>query len=165
MASYEWPPVDSLATRFWEKVVYSGGADSCWFWTAYTNPSGYGMIRNGKWMALAHRVSWTLANGRIPDGKQVLHHCDVRFCVNPSHLYLGTNADNIRDKVARGRSGFSHPERQGELHPLAKLNQEQVEVIRTKPYIFGSGKELAERFGVSRALITRIRKGQLWKSS
>lgn len=162
MASYEWPPVPSLSERFWEKVVDTGGESECWLWTAFINPSGYGMIRNGRWMALSHRVSWTLKNGRIPEGAQVLHHCDVRACVNPGHLYIGTNQDNVRDKVARGRSSFPHPERRGELHPLAKLTREQVNEILAKPFVFGSGKELAEKFGVSRALITRIRKGQLW---
>jgi hypothetical protein len=162
MASYEWPPVSSLSGRFWEKVVDTGGTDACWLWTAFINPSGYGMVRNGAWMALAHRVSWTLANGRVPDGAQVLHHCDTRACVNPSHLYVGTNADNIADKVARGRSSWPRPERRGEGHPLVKLTEKEVALIRKEPYEHGSGRRLARELGVSPALITRIRKGQLW---
>lgn len=161
MASYEWPIQDSLADRFWPKVDV-GQPDECWLWKAFRNPSGYGMIRNSGWMALAHRASWSLHFGRIPDGSHVLHLCDNRACVNPRHLYLGSNSDNIRDKVERGRSNFPHPERRGELHPMSKLTAEQVEIIRRRPFAFGSGKELSERFGVSRALITRIRKGQLW---
>lgn len=162
MASYEWPPVADLTDRFWPKVDKKAD-DECWTWLAFRNKPGYGMIRNGGFMALAHRVSWTLTNGRIPDGSQVLHHCDTPSCVNPGHLYVGTNADNMRDKVDRGRSSWPRPERRGEGHPLAKLTSEQVAVIRTEPFVFGSGKELAERYGVSRALITRIRKGQLWQ--
>ena len=130
---------------------------------AFVNPSGYGMIRNGSWMALSHRVSWVLENGEIPHGKQVLHHCDVPSCVNPDHLYIGTNNDNVRDKVERGRSHFPRPERRGEKHPLAKLSPEQVEEIRKLPFVHGSGKAMAERFGVSRSLITHIRKGDVWK--
>lgn len=162
---YEWPLSPTVRSRFDEKVRLAGTEDDdcCWLWTAFTNPSGYGMIRNGRMMALAHRVAWALANGPIPDGKHVLHRCDVPRCVNPSHLYIGTNADNMADKVSRGRSSYPRPDRLGEKHPLAKLSAEQVEEIRRLPFTYGSGRELAKRFGVTPSNITHIRQRKLWK--
>lgn len=162
MGSYEWPPSPDLAERFNAKVDF-GHTDDCWNWMAFRNPSGYGMIRNGKRMALAHRVGWVLANGEVPLGRQVLHHCDNRACVNPAHLYIGTNADNIRDKVERGRSRFPHPERQGELHPMAKLSSEQVEEIRNRSTgARGEGRRFAREYGVSPSLISLIVNRKLW---
>jgi len=99
---YEWPPTGDLDDRFQEKIL-AGGDDECWPWQAFRNRAGYGMIRNGYCMALAHRVAWVLQHGQIPLGKHVLHHCDNPACCNTRHLYIGTNADNIRDKLARGR--------------------------------------------------------------
>lgn len=95
-----------LAERFWPKVQH-GTADECWLWTAALKESGYGqfMINSLSRKPLkAHRISWELAHGSIPDGLHVLHHCDNRRCVNPSHLFLGTNDDNIRDMIAKGRN-------------------------------------------------------------
>lgn len=94
-----------LAERFWEKVEQGPG---CWEWMAgRDSATGYGRIRIGRAGSkhqLAHRVSWELANGPIPDGLWVLHHCDNPPCVNPAHLYLGTTIDNNRDRDARGRT-------------------------------------------------------------
>lgn len=75
----------------------------CWLWTGSLDPGGYGRYRSQR----AHRAAWTLTNGPIPDGLWVLHHCDVRRCINPDHLYLGTRADNVRDAVVRDR--LYHP--------------------------------------------------------
>jgi hypothetical protein len=160
---YEWPPEPSLGSRFSEKTLL-GDADECWEWTAFRNPSGYGMIRNGRrGMALAHRVAWALAHGPVPEGRHVLHHCDNPGCVNPAHLYIGTNADNVRDKVARGRSSFPQLRKRGELHPLAKLTAEDVAEIRAAPRTRGTGLALSRRFGVSPPTISRIRNGGLWR--
>lgn len=157
---YEWPLVPSLPTRFWSKV--ERGEDSeCWLWRAFCNTPGYGMIRNGSRMALAHRVSWVLRHGRVSAGKHILHTCDTPACVNPSHLYEGTNADNIADKVARGRSSFARPDRRGQRHPLAKLSDDQVAEIRSRlTGERGEGRRLAREFGVCPATITGIRQGK-----
>lgn len=83
---------------------------TCWLWSGATFPNGYGATSGGE--QLAHRASWRHYNGPIPKGMQVLHRCDVPACVNPEHLFLGTAADNHKDKVAKGRQarGAQHSE-------------------------------------------------------
>lgn len=97
--------------RFWAKVHKS---DGCWEWTG-KRASGYGRFVTppGRRMWSAHRYSWTLANGPIPDGLFVLHHCDNKPCVRPEHLFLGTNADNMRDAWRKGRLFRQHFHRRG----------------------------------------------------
>lgn len=100
---------DKLVARFW-KFVQKG--DGCWLWTAYTNPQGYGCIQtfvDGKRKHVrAHRLSYVIANGPITDGMQVCHTCDVPSCVNPAHLWLGSNMDNVLDRIAKGRSNHKN---------------------------------------------------------
>lgn len=160
--AYEWPISETLESRFWQKVTVRDG-DACWLWQAFVNRAGYGMIRNGEMMALAHRVSWVIAHGAVPRGLHVLHHCDTPACVNPSHLYCGTNADNIADKVRRGRSSFARPDRRGELHPLAKLTEADVATIRSRAGVHGEGRRLAREFGVAPSTICHIQKRQIWR--
>jgi hypothetical protein len=95
---------ESLPERFERFVVR---ADGCWGWSGAINQGGYPTIHvqgaRGHRVAKAHRVSWTLFRGDIPDGLHVLHSCDNRVCTNPDHLWLGTNADNVADREAKGR--------------------------------------------------------------
>lgn len=100
------PIRESLEARFWSKVAKSS---SCWNWTSVTS-KGYGRIRYGvdrqcKW-GPAHRVSWEIHYGNIPEGLWVLHHCDNPKCVRPKHLFLGSALDNSRDMMAKGRQRF-----------------------------------------------------------
>ena len=89
------------AIRFWRHVDKSG---NCWIWTASRYPNGYGVFGiSRKSLMSAHRYSWTLANGEIPPGICVLHRCDVRTCVRPDHLFLGTQQDNLADMTEKGR--------------------------------------------------------------
>ena len=91
---------DRLA-RFWAKVDKSG---ECWVWTAALHTTGYGIFGiGGKRVDRAHRISWAIANGPIPEGAHILHHCDNRPCVNPAHLFIGTNQDNVNDCIKKGR--------------------------------------------------------------
>jgi hypothetical protein len=92
-----------IEDRFWSKVEIG---DDCWLWTAATTHDGYGLLGRpgGRGMVTVHRLAWVIAFGPIPTGMHVLHTCDTPPCVNPAHLWLGTNADNIADKVAKGRA-------------------------------------------------------------
>jgi DNA-binding XRE family transcriptional regulator len=143
--------------RFWEKVKKS---DGCWEWQAHCNQLGYGtfVFRNKPW--LAHRVSWVLCRGEIPKGKLVLHHCDNPGCVNPDHLYIGTNQDNTNDKMERGRI---NPVK-GSRHYKAKLSERDVIKIRE---MYASGdylqREIAAIFNVTRTAICEITRGASWK--
>lgn len=93
----------SWQDRFWAKVAKY---DGCWIWTAAKNQNGYGLFRvpGRKWVVVASRVSWELERGPIPEGIFVCHHCDNPSCVRPDHLFLGTNADNNRDRHRKGRT-------------------------------------------------------------
>lgn len=108
--------------RFWAKVDKNG---ACWLWTGAkgAKESGYGQIWIGK-LRQAHRVSWELANGPIPDGLCVLHRCDIRACINPAHLVLGTNAENVADRNAKGRQA------RGSKNGRAKIVEADIPMIR-----------------------------------
>lgn len=125
----------------------------CWLFAKSLKNNGYGQLWwNGK-RRDAHRWAWTMARGEIPAGLHVLHSCDVRSCVNPDHLFLGTNRDNIRDMVAKGRNS------RGAAHTNAKLTDEIVREIRSSSE---SSYILARRFGVSRAAIIKVRRRKTW---
>lgn len=154
----------TLADRFWAKVDRRG-PDECWLWTASVNSSGYGRIglgKRGQGSISAHRLSYELANGPIPDGEGyhgtcVLHRCDTPACVNPAHLFLGTQADNLTDAAEKGRM---HP---GEAHGMARLTESQIREIRRlyKPYVVPR-RVLAERFGVADTTIQAIIEQRSW---
>jgi HNH endonuclease len=135
----------TLAERFWAKVA-PPNENGCMLWTGSVMQFGHGRINRGRagdGIDVAHRVSWELANGPIPEGMCVLHKCDVPACVNPDHLFLGTHADNIADKVSKGRQA------RGFMFPHTKLSDEQVAEIRHR-YITEkiSQRALAEEYGV-----------------
>ena len=145
----------TLEQRFWEKVEYT---ETCWLWRASKRNKGYGqfgLCRDGYWMISAHRMSYMLCVGEIPKGLHVLHTCDNPSCVNPSHLFLGTNADNVADKVAKGRQARSR----GENHPMARLTIDEVKAIRQDRRV---GHVIAKEYGVSGDHVNRIRRGARW---
>ncbi len=149
-------PTTKEVARFWGKVQKT---DSCWLWIAALNTVGYGRFWYNKKMVGAHRFSYELSIGQIPKGIHVLHKkcCGNRSCVNPNHLYMGTNADNQRDRVMWGHFIF------GEAHNNAKLSEEDVLTIRSlrknKGYTY---KILADMFGVDQSHIFRIIHHQSW---
>jgi hypothetical protein len=140
---------------FWAKAKKLG-ADQCWLWTGTISPSrGYGATHlPGGFNMAAHRVAWMIRNGVIPADMHVLHECDVRICVNPAHLKLGTNADNMADRDSKLR--MPHGERCGAV----KLTPDQVRAIRAAA---GTNKEIGERFGVHHAHVSKIRLRQKWQ--
>jgi hypothetical protein len=128
----------------------------CWDWIA-SKCKGYGQIMVGKKMQRAHRVSFEIFCGPIPDQLHVCHRCDNRICINPDHLFLGTNADNTADKVTKGRQ---HRLR-GTAHGMAKLTEADVLAIRAENS--ATAPDLASKYGVSPEAISAIRHRRNWK--
>ena len=135
--------------RFWNRVQNTGG---CWEWLGCTDTSGYGWLRGrGKKNTRAHRLSWELLNGEIPDGLCVLHKCDNRICVNPDHLFLGTRAENNADCRAKGRN--IHPGKPP-IHGDAK-----VMAARALVAMGLAQKEVARRLGCSQPMVSSWYRG------
>lgn len=148
--------------NFWKKIKIT---DGCWNWIAGKTKKGYGHFGVDEKLILAHRVSWMIHFGEIPhDGSYhgicVLHKCDNPPCVNPSHLFLGTNADNNHDKAAKGRCNAPTGEAQG----LSKLTADKVRQIR-KYYAIGDTTlhKLAAMFGVHYSTISDVVRGKTWR--
>ena len=145
-----------VAERFWPKVSVAEKKD-CWEWTAARWRNGYGHLRvrrSGVWSNLgAHRISWLLHFGDAGD-LGVLHRCDNRACVNPDHLFLGTQTDNMRDASTKDRIP------RGSSRAHSKLSDVQVSSIKRRPS--DRAASLASEFGVSSATIYDIRKGRRW---
>jgi len=175
-----WRAEHGAVTRFWSQVE-KGSDTACWLWTGTFDQSGYGVFAltlHGKNISQrAHRFSYQLHYGSIPEGMLVCHTCDTPACVNPAHLWLGTHTDNAHDRDHKGRQvphygdengARLHPEThvRGERSPNAKLALEQVKQIRAR-YKRGptanSSPKLAAEYGVSHRTILRIVTGKGWK--
>lgn len=154
-----------LHERFWQNV---NKTDDCWLWTGAVRSDSkfpYGVINSGGHggKALrAHRLSYEMHHGEIPKGYFVCHRCDNPRCVNPDHLFLGTNKDNMVDCKAKGRNKYPGGAK-GEDHPMARFTQEQIDKIRSeyageKPVL----RVLAERYDASITHIHRIVRGKSW---
>jgi hypothetical protein len=143
----------TLASR---AVVTPSG---CAEWIASKNKGGYGVLwfPVAKKMQQAHRVSFMLSVGPIPDGLHVLHRCDNPACINPDHLWLGTNADNHRDKADKGRARGAHL---GSSNVNNKLTEAQVIAIRADMRLM---REIAQDYGITTSTVSNIRHGQTWK--
>jgi DNA-binding CsgD family transcriptional regulator len=148
--------------RFWAKVEKQGPA-GCWLWTGWRMKGGYGDFRaridGVDRHVSAHRWAWFEVNGEIPAGMVICHHCDNPACVNPDHLFLGTQQDNVRDMVAKGRQNRLR----GGEHATSKLTPEDVEELRR--LVNGEGVSLAEverRMGIHHRTARRIALGETW---
>ncbi len=157
MSGYDFATV----RRFWKLTDATG--DGCWVWRGWRNPKGYGGFRADARCQNAHRVSYCLAHGitaaELGD-LHVCHHCDNPPCVNPSHLFLGTNLENRADMVRKKRQRNGAHVYKGTACWANKLTPEQVREIRVYS---GSNRETGLRFGVTEGTIYGIRKGLRWK--
>lgn len=151
---------DESWRRFWSKVDPTSPFLGCWSWAACVNPAGYGILRWQQRAQLAHRVAWSMLCGTIPDGLCVLHRCDNPRCVNPAHLFLGTQAENVHDMDAKGRR-VNRPV-YGASHHNAKLTDAAVEQIRARRAVGQKQAQIAEAFGVAQVTISRIVTGRGW---
>ena len=145
--------------RFWPKVTKT---DYCWVWNAGIISSGYGIFYvYGVGQTTAHRAAWELVKGPIPKGLFVLHKCDNKICVRPSHLFLGTPQDNTDDMIRKGRHKIDP--RRGVENGRAKLNPTLAKEIRQKyPGKGYSQERLAEEYGVSQKLISLVVNNKIW---
>jgi hypothetical protein len=151
-------PSEAQRRRFWRYVRLTDN-EGCWLFSgAHTSP-GYGGFKLGSRMVGAHRVAFTLLRGPIPAGLCVLHRCDVRACVRPSHLFLGTKGDNARDMVAKGR----RPDTSGENHGNSKLTERDVIAIRRLAASGLMQAVIALRFGVAPATVNDVVRRRGWK--
>ena len=147
---------DELLGRFWGKVNIGSPGD-CWQWAACKEKDGYGHFgRDGK-MRRAHRLSWQFTYGDIPEGMCVLHRCDNPGCVNPSHLFLGTHADNMHDAAQKGR--LAHGEENGR-HKLTGEDVLEIRELLAKGAL--TQQNIADEFGVSQAHVSYIKHGKTW---
>ena len=147
-----------ILNRFFSKVNKTA---DCWNWTAGTNSKGYGWFSLSGKRNYAHRVSWEIHNGSIPEGNGhhgtcVLHECDNRKCINPAHLFLGTQADNLADMAQKGRAS------KGEGRPAAKLTEAKVKEIRMWRELGCTLKSIGEAYGVHLTVIGGIISGRAW---
>lgn len=141
----------SLGERFWGKVTKTEG---CWLWKAGRNkPGWYGRFYLSKVGVLAHRLSWEEHFGAVPHGMSVLHSCDTPNCVRPDHLFLGTQVDNVKDMIQKGRRRTGRGRR--------KLTPKLVAAIRSEER--ASVSEQVDRYGVSPATIYRVRAGTTYQ--
>lgn len=182
MAIHNYTPSD--IKRFWSKVDTSAGMFACWIWLGSRDFRGYGKFWLKGTNVRAHRASWKIIHGEIPEGLLVCHQCDNPSCVNPAHLWLGTDKDNADDRERKGRTAkggrtrpksvakgfrngrYTHPETtaRGEKHGLSKLTNDLVREIRQR---FANGETnktlLASEYGVRDAAIGRIISRKTWR--
>lgn len=148
------PKPKSIATRFWEKVDKSG---DCWIWTGYTNPAGYGTFGMDRSVKLAHRVAYEMLVVPIPVGMCLCHRCDNPPCVNPAHMFVGTQRDNTNDAMEKRRL------QRGSRNGRAKLTEGLVFDIRAMRFRGFPIKHIAEMFEITESTVSSVVNRKTWK--
>lgn len=161
------------ADRFWLRVDKSG---DCWIWIGPKTGHGYGQFQSNKKRYKAHRYAWELENGPIPIGLEACHRCDNPACVRPSHIFLATHAENMRDCSRKGRNGMQrYPERsslrnvdtrvqvRGEQQGNAKLTADKVRAIRQMRADGVMTSVIAANMGIATSTVQRIVRRADWK--
>jgi hypothetical protein len=143
---------EDVSVRF-ERFFRRGEPNECWEWSGGRHGKGYGQFGNPT--TKAHRVAWELYRGPVPDGLHVLHSCDNPPCVNPNHLFLGTNLDNVNDKVAKGRAKSLR----GEASPSAQISEVIARKIRADPRTQGV---IAAEYGLAQTTVSAIKRRIIW---
>jgi hypothetical protein len=162
------PPFWALATEeekmirykkmFEEKVIRKEG---CWGWKSFVTSSGYGSLGSRKNLVNAHRISWIIHNGSIPDNLWVLHKCNNPICTNPDHLYIGTPKDNTRDMILSGRAVYNQQSSKN-----AKLTLDQAKEIKLLLATTElSQYEIAKKFNVGRGTVQDIKRNKMWRNA
>jgi hypothetical protein len=150
---------NTLENRFLTKIAKKN-KNGCMLWKAFKHPiGGHGMFAVNNKMGYAHRYSYVYHVGEIPKGLHVLHKCDVPACVNPEHLFLGTQTDNNRDMYEKGRCSSGR----GERNRNAKLTKTKVKNIRAKLIKGIRMTALARQYNVHRDTISKINTNKIWK--
>lgn len=150
-----------IPPRFWAKVQRP--LQGCWPWLAARNKRGYGVLgRRDRGTRLAHRIAWELTRGPIPAGLEVCHHCDNPSCVRPTHLFVGTQSDNIGDAQTKGRlvTPVNGPGESARHRTLRAKDVILIRALRARGFRL---QPLAERFGVRFSQISKICRGTSWK--
>lgn len=142
--------MSNLEQRFWSKVLVT---DGCWVWAGGLDSDGYGRFYLQYHNFLAHRFAYELMVGEIPKGMNVCHHCDNPACVNPAHLFVGSQADNMRDRNSKSRQS------RGSKCPAAKLTEDLIPRIRADQRKQGV---IAAEYGVTQSVISEIKAGRAW---
>ncbi len=153
------PKVTDPLILFMRKVQKT---DTCWLWIGHRQEYGYGKFRWQGEAVQAHRVSWELHRGHIPKGVQICHKCDNPPCVNPDHLFLGTQSDNMQDCKRKGRF-HPPPTGKGSAHNQAKLSDADVFHIRRSYRSGVPARSLASRYKLTRAYIYKVISGATWQ--
>lgn len=143
--------------EFWRRARRD--ANGCLVWIRRLDQNGYAPIfRRGRWTK-AHRLAWEFSNGKVPSGMNVCHRCDNRACIEPTHLFVGTQSDNMRDCENKGRA--NHPV--GERNNKAKLTSEEVLELRRRRAAGESMYRLGKVFGIARQSVRSIILGRHWR--
>lgn len=148
------------ARTYFDEMCNRKSDSECWLWLGFRNRGDYGQFGIANRTVRAHRYSYEVHVGPIPRGLHVLHRCDTPSCVNPAHLFLGTQLDNVCDMTAKGR----RVDHIGVKHGMAKLTEAQVIEIRRRRKVEGTKyRDLANEYGVCLRTMAMLLKGLTWR--